>query len=131
MGLAFFNAARHVGRQHVLDPYTEDLRPVRDEGFAAYAWRVGKPYARAVVRHFDPRQASLTERGLERLAGPKLVESEAMPHPDSFGARARLTVGGSDVEIFRLDALQERFDVHRLPDTPRVLPEEGLGPRGG
>ena len=126
MGIAFFNSARKVGRQHVLDPYTEDLRPVRDEGFAAYAWRVGKPYARAVVRHFDPRQASLTERGLERLAGPKLVESEAMPHPDSFGARARLTVGGSDVEIFRLDALQERFDVHRLPYTLRILLENVL-----
>ena len=41
MGLAFFNSARKVGRQHVLDPYTEDLRPVRDEGFAAYARRVG------------------------------------------------------------------------------------------
>ncbi|HEY4621261.1 MAG TPA: hypothetical protein VIG93_06125, partial [Gaiellaceae bacterium] len=44
MGLAFFNAARHVGRQHVLDPYTEDLRPVRDEGFGRYARRVGRPY---------------------------------------------------------------------------------------
>ncbi len=33
MGLAFFNSARKVGRQHVLDPYTEDLKPVRDEGF--------------------------------------------------------------------------------------------------
>ena len=31
MGLAFFNSARKVGRQHVLEPYTEDLRPVRDE----------------------------------------------------------------------------------------------------
>ena len=38
IGIAFFNSARKVGRQHVLDPYTDDLRPVRDEGFAAYAW---------------------------------------------------------------------------------------------
>ncbi len=58
IGLAFFNSARKVGRQHVLDPYTEDLRPVRDEGFAAYARRVGGPYARAVARHFDPRAAT-------------------------------------------------------------------------
>src|SRR5262245_31122955 len=28
VGLAFFNSARHVGRQHLLDPYREDLRPV-------------------------------------------------------------------------------------------------------
>ena len=69
MGLAFFNSARKVGRQHVLDPYTEDLRPVRDEGFAAYARRVGGPYARAVGRHFDPRTATLTERGT-RTADP-------------------------------------------------------------
>jgi hypothetical protein len=51
MGIAFFNSARKVGRQHVLDPYTEDLQPVRDEGFATYAWRVAKPYGQAVTRH--------------------------------------------------------------------------------
>ena len=126
MGIAFFNSARKVGRQHVLDPYTDDLRPIRDEGFAAYAWRVSKPYAQAVGRHFDPRQPSLTERGLERLGGPKLIESESMSHPDSFGARSRLTVGDSEVEVFRLDALQERFDVFRLPYTLRILLENVL-----
>jgi hypothetical protein len=67
LGLAFFNSARHVGRQHLLDPYREDLRPVRDEGLAAYARRVSKPYAEAVARHFDTERASLTERGLGRL----------------------------------------------------------------
>lgn len=67
MGLAFFNAARKVGRQHVLDPYTEDLQPVRDEGFASYARRVGVPYAKAVARHFDPGRTTLTERGLARV----------------------------------------------------------------
>jgi hypothetical protein len=67
IGLAFFNAARHVGRQHVLDPYGEDLRPVREEGFGAYAGRVSRPYAAAVQRHFDPAQPTLTERGLSRL----------------------------------------------------------------
>ena len=68
IGLAFFNSARKVGRQHVLDPYTEDLKPVRDEGFAAYARRVSRPYADAVARHFDTEQATLTERGLGRLS---------------------------------------------------------------
>lgn len=68
MGLAFFNSARKVGRQHVLDPYTEDLQPVRDEGFASYARRVGIPYAQAVARHFDPSRVTLTERGLAKVA---------------------------------------------------------------
>ena len=74
VGLAFFNSARYVGRQHVLDPYREDLAPVRDEGLGAYARRVSRPYAEAVKRHFDTGEPSLTERGLERLrreeAGP-------------------------------------------------------------
>lgn len=70
LGLAFFNSARHVGRQHVLDPYAADLRPVRDEGFGAYARRVSRPYAEAVGRHFDLERATLTERGLGRLRGP-------------------------------------------------------------
>ena len=42
------------GRQHVLDPYTEDLKPVRDEGFASYARRVGRPYAQAVAAPLRP-----------------------------------------------------------------------------
>ena len=67
LGLAFFNSARHVGRQHLLDPYREDLRPLKDEGLAAYARRVSRPYAEAVARHFDTAQPSLTERGLGRL----------------------------------------------------------------
>ena len=67
VGLAFLNAARHVGRQHVLDPYAEDLRPVRDEGFAAYAGRVARPYGAAVARHFDPARRTLTERALDTL----------------------------------------------------------------
>jgi hypothetical protein len=67
VGLAFFNSARHVGRQHLLDPYREDLGPVRHEGLGAYARRVSGPYAEAVARHFDADQPSLTERGLERL----------------------------------------------------------------
>jgi hypothetical protein len=67
IGLAFFNSARHVGRQHLLDPYREDLRPLRSEGLGAYARRVSRPYADAVARHFDATESSLTERGLERL----------------------------------------------------------------
>ncbi|MDQ3086275.1 MAG: aconitase family protein, partial [Actinomycetota bacterium] len=126
VGLAFFNSARHVGREHVLEPYTEDFKPVRDEGFAAYALRVGRPYAQAFARHFDPSRTSLTERGLERLGGPKLIESGEMAHPDSFGARARLTVGDREVEVFRIDSLQERFDVYRLPYTLRILLENVL-----
>jgi aconitate hydratase A / 2-methylisocitrate dehydratase len=126
VGIAFFNSARKVGRQHVLDPYTEDLRPVRDEGFGAYARRVGRPYAEAVVRHFSPSRKTLVERGVERLSHSKLLESRAMAHPDSFGARSRLAVGERDVEVFRLDALQERFDVLRLPYTLRILLENVL-----
>ena len=69
VGIAFFNSARHIGRQHVLDPYGEDLKPLRDEGFGAYAARVARPYGSAVARHFDPERPSLTERGIDKLRG--------------------------------------------------------------
>ncbi len=49
-----------------------------------------------------------------------------MTHPDSFRARSTLSAGGSDHEIFRLDALQSRFDVARLPYTLRILLENLL-----
>jgi hypothetical protein len=67
VGLAFLSAARHVGRQHVLDPYAEDLRPLRSEGFGAYAARVSRPYASAIARHFDPGRATYTEKALDRV----------------------------------------------------------------
>jgi len=49
-----------------------------------------------------------------------------MSHPDSFGARSELNVGGRAYEVFRLDALQTRFDVSRLPYSLKVLLENVL-----
>jgi aconitate hydratase len=45
---------------------------------------------------------------------------------DSFGARSTLQAGGKEFEIFRLDALQDRFDVARLPYSIKVLLENVL-----
>jgi aconitate hydratase len=47
-------------------------------------------------------------------------------HPDSFGARSTLDVGGQSHEIFRLDALQSKYDVDRLPYSLKVLLENLL-----
>ncbi len=49
-----------------------------------------------------------------------------MTHPDSFAARSTLTVGGASHEIFRLDALQSRYDIARLPYSLRILLENVL-----
>ncbi|HSZ69690.1 MAG TPA: aconitate hydratase [Solirubrobacteraceae bacterium] len=53
-----------------------------------------------------------------------------MPH-DSFGARGTLEVAGREYEIFRLRALQERFDVARLPFSLKILLENLLRTEGG
>ncbi|MDX6623606.1 MAG: aconitate hydratase [Solirubrobacterales bacterium] len=45
---------------------------------------------------------------------------------DSFGARSTLEVSGREYEVFRLDVLQERFDVARLPYSIKVLLENVL-----
>jgi aconitate hydratase len=45
---------------------------------------------------------------------------------DSFGVKANLEVSGREFEIHRLDALQERFDVARLPYSLKVLLENAL-----
>jgi aconitate hydratase len=49
-----------------------------------------------------------------------------MSSSDSFSARSTLEVGGRSYEVFRLDALQERFDVARLPYSVKVLLENVL-----
>src|ERR687890_626355 len=54
---------------------------------------------------------------------------------NSFDARAELEVGGRTFEIFRLDALQSKYDVARLPFSLKVLlenllrNEDGVGVR--
>ena len=49
-----------------------------------------------------------------------------MSDSDTFGARSTLDVGGESYEIFRLDALQEKYDVARLPYALKVLLENLL-----
>ena len=49
-----------------------------------------------------------------------------MSTEDSFGARSTLEVGGESYEIFRLDALQEAYDVARLPYSLKILLENLL-----
>jgi aconitate hydratase len=49
---------------------------------------------------------------------------------NSFGAKDTLEVGGRTHEIFRLDALQQRFDVARLPFSLKVLLENLLRTEG-
>jgi aconitate hydratase len=45
---------------------------------------------------------------------------------DSFDARATLTVADRDYEIYRLDALQSRYDIARLPFSLKILLENLL-----
>ncbi|MGA7704835.1 MAG: aconitate hydratase [Solirubrobacteraceae bacterium] len=49
---------------------------------------------------------------------------------NSFGAKSTLQAAGREYEIFRLDALQERFDVARLPFSLKVLLENLLRTEG-
>src|SRR5215211_996203 len=51
---------------------------------------------------------------------------EAVGSHDSFGARDTLEVGGRSYEIFRIGALQSRYDVARLPYCLKVLLENLL-----
>jgi aconitate hydratase len=46
--------------------------------------------------------------------------------PNSFDAKATLTVSGREYEIYRLDALQPKYDVARLPFSLKVLLENLL-----
>src|SRR4029077_8579372 len=68
------------------------------------------------------RQASAaTERG------QRLCETGAM---NSFGAKDTLEVGARSYEIFRLEALQQRYDIARLPFSLKVLLENLLRTEG-
>jgi aconitate hydratase len=49
-----------------------------------------------------------------------------MSDANSFDARAELDVGGNSYTYFRLEALQSRFDVARLPFSLKILLENLL-----
>ncbi|HYH28374.1 MAG TPA: aconitase family protein, partial [Actinomycetota bacterium] len=49
-----------------------------------------------------------------------------MAHPNSFGAKDRLTVSDRSFEVFRIDRIAERYDVERLPYSLKVLLENVL-----
>ena len=74
--MAFVTSARTISDRHVKVPYREDWEPLHDEGFAAYARRVSRPYGEAAASHFDPERRSYTERVLNRIP--------AAPDPESF-----------------------------------------------
>jgi hypothetical protein len=67
VGMAFVTSARTISDRHVEVPYREDWQPLRNEGFAAYARRVSRPYGEAAASHFDPDRKSYTERVLSRI----------------------------------------------------------------
>src|SRR6185312_10571891 len=51
---------------------------------------------------------------------------ERTVNPNSYDAKATLSVGGRDYEIFRLDALQAAYDIARLPFSLKILLENLL-----
>src|SRR6202000_1224127 len=49
-----------------------------------------------------------------------------MPATNSFDAKATLSVGDATYDIYRLDALQSKFDIARLPFSLKILLENLL-----
>jgi hypothetical protein len=77
--------------------------------------------------------------GADELAGERAggnrLDAPSLDHPparvkdmssNSFEARSKLRIGDRELEIFRLDALQSRFDVARLPFSLKILLENLL-----
>ena len=120
VGIAFFNSARHIGRQHVLDPYGEDLKPLRDEGFAAYSARVAKPYGSAIARHFDPG-ARDADRARDRQADARPMKDLARQRYDEACAFDR---SGREAEA--IPCYEEALELG-LPDGLRRQALLGLG----
>ena len=55
-----------------------------------------------------------------------MPDSPTSAAPDSFGARGQLAVGDTSYEIYRINALANRFDVARLPYSIKVVLENLL-----
>jgi hypothetical protein len=70
-------AGVQLGNVHVFEYYREALGAIGREGVLAYLQRVGEPYVRRAVEHFDPEAPTWTERLL-----PGEPELDAPAEPD-------------------------------------------------
>ena len=104
--------SRQAGR-----PRADRRRGRRADGSAAAASTGTRSSATAF--------AALAAHGALDGAGSRTLGG-AMASENSFDARAELEVGGRAHEIYRLEALQERYDVARLPFSLKVLLENVL-----
>src|ERR1700728_497103 len=82
---------------------------------------------------FVTRTASSGRRSRRTLPISKVLRVRRTPFfrspnmsANSFDAKATLTVGDRSFEIFRLDALQSKYDVARLPFSLKILLEHLL-----
>jgi aconitate hydratase len=55
-----------------------------------------------------------------------MAQTPSSGGPDSFGARGSLSVGDASYEIYRINALADRYDVARLPYSIKVVLENLL-----
>src|SRR3984957_4623678 len=76
------------------------------------------------------RPSRVASARLEVHRPPPQHRLEKTMSENSFGARSTLEAAGREYEIFRLDALQQRFDVARLPFSLKVLLENLLRTQG-
>jgi hypothetical protein len=68
MGMAFLDSANTVTKTRLAIPHREDWEPLRTEGFAAYARRVGGPTRAGGGRPFRPA-ATVVDGAAPREAG--------------------------------------------------------------
>jgi hypothetical protein len=74
-GVQWFSASARVGATRtgqivaatLLDHYRQTLTEIQEVGYATYASRQFRPYLRAAVDQFSPKQRTLTQRLIEKL----------------------------------------------------------------
>lgn len=82
-------AGWQLGNIHIFDYYRSALATIREEGLLAYLRRVGEPYARRAIQHFNPQAETYTERWLERT-------DEGASPADPAPAQADAPAAGND-----------------------------------
>ena len=124
IGMAFVTSARTISDRHVKVPYREDWEPLRDEGFAAYARRVSRPYGEAAASHFDPDRRSYTERALSRI--PASADPESFEFCDEleqgFGWIAKEKLGRV---LTRAQEPRRGLDLRSRPVAARARADRG------
>ncbi len=98
-----------IGHTHLFEYYRSALQMIANEGLITYLKRVSEPYRTQIVRHFDPKTPTFTDRFLRRLFER---QPSTVPH------------GQLEAQLTEMAQTTDDVPPEESPAVPRHIPDQ-------